>query len=386
MTRKIVNGIALVLSAFGAVLALLLTIEHYSSQVSLPCGLHRGCTDLLKSRFGQLGPLPTAALGVLMYGAILALTIAAMRSRASASGDGAGPDAAIARAERFEMIRAVLAACGFVVSWLLQYAALFVLLGFCPYCFTSAITITIIALVTVWHHFLVGRRITGEQKLLGGVCFFLLAMFGVLFWPVIAAQWHVVHDNTPRPVEILSQTLLPPGTHFLGEPTAKFTLVEFGDYECENCKLAVNTTNSILMQRPTQVRIAFRNLPLPMHPFAKLAARAAEAAGLQHKFWQMHDEIYAHQQDMGNGTYSEANLIGYAKSLNLNIPEFQRDINSQAVRERIQVDMQAAQQMGLDATPSFVLLGPHSTRPWTFAGTLQLAQAMDNPNLPMWKQ
>src|SRR5690606_40079899 len=87
------------------------------------------------------------------------------------------------------------------------------------------------------------------------------------------------------------------GYNTKGPSDAQVTLVEFADFQCPGCKATTGVLKAISQKYPTQVRIVYRHFPLPQHPLAQPAAAAAEAAGAQGKFWEMHDLIFANQED-----------------------------------------------------------------------------------------
>ena len=102
--------------------------------------------------------------------------------------------------------------------------------------------------------------------------------------------------------------------HTIGKPTATITLVEYGDYQCSHCAEAYPLIKKLLKEFNNQLLFVFRNFPLQeSHPEAMIAAEAAEAAGLQNKFWEMHDMIYEHQDEL-----SENNLQYFAEILFFN--------------------------------------------------------------------
>src|SRR5579862_6253226 len=125
-----------------------------------------------------------------------------------------------------------------------------------------------------------------------------------------------------------------PRDHTQGPATAPVTLLEYGDYECPYCGAAYRIIQQIQQQLGDQLRFVFRNFPLgTIHPSAELAAEAAEAAGAQEKFWDLHDTLYEHQQAL-----EEAHLVEYARSLNLDLPRFERDLMTHAFAGQVRED------------------------------------------------
>ena len=137
-----------------------------------------------------------------------------------------------------------------------------------------------------------------------------------------------------------------------GPSSAPVTVVMFTDFECPFCARAAATVADLEREYPTQVRIALRNRPLPMHEHAELAAKAALAAGAQGKLWEYHDALFAHQ-----GALDRAALDGYARTLGLDVARFDRDLESPEVEARIGADDAQATALHVEGTPTFFVNG-----------------------------
>src|SRR5215212_8388639 len=112
--------------------------------------------------------------------------------------------------------------------------------------------------------------------------------------------------------------------HIQGSPVAKVTLLEYGDYQCPYCLQAYPIMIDIQEHMGDLMRLVFRNFPLTtMHPNAEQAAEAAEAAGAQGKFWEMHDYLFEHQSRL-----DDVALLSYAADLGLNLNRFARDLQT----------------------------------------------------------
>jgi len=147
--------------------------------------------------------------------------------------------------------------------------------------------------------------------------------------------------------------------HALGDPKAPVTLEEFGDFECPPCGVLHPILKGIETEYgPTKVRIIFREFPLvPNHVHALAAARAAEAAGLQGRFWEMHDLIYEHQKDWHDAFDVRPIFEGYAKTIGLDVAQFARDNTSDLVERRIFLDGKRGHSLGVQGTPTVFLNG-----------------------------
>ena len=173
-----------------------------------------------------------------------------------------------------------------------------------------------------------------------------------------------LRDNRPA----AQQAVLPPGSDIVykvtlgsspvkGEPDAKVTIVEFSDFQCPFCARAIPTVKQVESRYGKDVRIAFKHNPLPMHPDAPYAARAAIAAGKQGKFWQMHDLLFdANSAGIPNGLKPEA-IDEMARRLRLDLDQFHRDIESQETKDQIEADQAQARALGATGTPYFYVNG-----------------------------
>jgi protein-disulfide isomerase len=151
--------------------------------------------------------------------------------------------------------------------------------------------------------------------------------------------------------------------HVEGNLTSKVTLVEYGDYECPACESFHTTLQSVQQKYNDSVKFQFRNLPLrSLHPNAIAGARAAEAADLQGKFWQMHDTLYAatNWQQWSTSSNPAPYFWQYAQTLGLNVSKFKTDFASSTTNDRINADLAAFAKTGKDqATPTFFLNGTY---------------------------
>jgi len=100
------------------------------------------------------------------------------------------------------------------------------------------------------------------------------------------------------------------------------------------------------------VRIVFKHMPLSFHKNAPAAHAAAEAAGMQGKFWEMHDEIFKNQRDLSPATFER-----YAGEIGLDVKQYKKDLDSKTLRDRIDGDLSQARQLGVTGTPAFFING-----------------------------
>lgn len=149
-----------------------------------------------------------------------------------------------------------------------------------------------------------------------------------------------------------------PSNHIVGPQTAKVTLTEYGDFQCPACKSYFPIVGQLKQEYADKIKFQFRHYPLvQIHPNAFLGSRAAEAAGKQNKFFEMHDLLYENQETWSAGTNPTPILESYAKELGLNVEQFKTDMNSPAVADTINADAKAAQALGATSTPTFAING-----------------------------
>ena len=141
--------------------------------------------------------------------------------------------------------------------------------------------------------------------------------------------------------------------HVFGPPAAPVTLLEYGDYECPFCGAAHPVVKRALQVMGGEARFAYRHFPLTqIHPHAQQAAEAAEAAGAQGRFWEMHDLLFAHQDRLG-----PSDLVGYAAALGLDLNRFVSELETAVHRRRVREDFLSGVRSGVNGTPTFFVNG-----------------------------
>jgi len=153
-----------------------------------------------------------------------------------------------------------------------------------------------------------------------------------------------------------SATLAAPITdedHTHGPANAAITLVQYGDYECPYTRLSRHSVPQLQREFGDSLRFVFRHFPLEgIHPHARAAATAAEAAGAQTDFWTMHEFLFEHQKAL-----QDADLKKYAGELGLDPQRFDRDRSSPGVEKRIDRDLTSGDRSGVQGTPTFYVNG-----------------------------
>jgi protein-disulfide isomerase len=142
-----------------------------------------------------------------------------------------------------------------------------------------------------------------------------------------------------------------------GNQNGPVTIVEYGDFQCPACQAYYPLVEQVFADSSTTVRFVFRHFPLPQHPDAIPAAKAAEAAGDQGKFWQMYALLYSQHTDWDSLSDPTSVFVGYAQKLGLNVSQFSSDMNSAAVAKKISDSVAAGTAAGIDYTPTFFING-----------------------------
>jgi protein-disulfide isomerase len=170
------------------------------------------------------------------------------------------------------------------------------------------------------------------------------------------------NPNSPAPVNANDTVVTgvagaePP--HILGPNSAPARLEEFGDFECPPCGLFHPVLVQMHKEFGDKLQITFREFPLaPAHQHAIAAASAAEAAGLQGKFWEMHDLLYENQKAWHEAFDVRPIFEGFAKQIGLDMNRYQNDLNGDQVAQRILNDGKRGHSMGVKGTPTVFLNG-----------------------------
>ena len=141
--------------------------------------------------------------------------------------------------------------------------------------------------------------------------------------------------------------------HIRGPAAAPVTLLEYGDYECPHCGRAFPVLEDIRLLMGGDLRLVFRHYPITLsHSHAQLAAEAAEAAGAQGRFWEMHAKLFINQDVL-----DRASLERYAIEIGLDLPRFRLELDTGMHRERVLSDIESGEESGVHWTPTFFING-----------------------------
>jgi protein-disulfide isomerase len=160
-----------------------------------------------------------------------------------------------------------------------------------------------------------------------------------------------------RPEKVYSQEdLLLENTAVLGTKDSKLVLIEFSDFQCPACKAYKPVVEQIMKEYGDRIVFGYRHFPLPQHTMAEKLAIASEAAGEQGKFWEAHAYFFENQSSIASDSPEKM-----AESLGLNIQKFQKDVNSDYLKDRVFKDKTDANRLGVNSTPTFFLNGKKLT-------------------------
>ena len=155
-------------------------------------------------------------------------------------------------------------------------------------------------------------------------------------------------------------TAEPIADHVYGNAEADVLMVEYGDFQCPGCGSLFPTLKTVKEAYKDQMAFVFRNFPLTsIHPNALAAATAAEAAGLQGKYYEMHDQLFQNQDSWSTAGAEERTtfFVTYAQQIGLNVDQFETDLSSEDIRQKIDRDRALAERQGANSTPTLLING-----------------------------
>ena len=194
-----------------------------------------------------------------------------------------------------------------------------------------------------------------------------LLIFAILIVIIGASVWYLGKTNKKYVQESTTVNTVNAADHTKGNTEAKNVFIEYSDFQCPACKGYEPTLQKLFSDTKENMLFVYRHFPLrSVHPNAQLAAQAAEAANLQGKFWEMHDLLFERQDEWAEKSNPRDIFVGYAKNLGLNEQQFQKDIDSSSVKEKIDADYNDAIRLNLQGTPTFYLNGKQPEQASTY--------------------
>ena len=180
-----------------------------------------------------------------------------------------------------------------------------------------------------------------------------LALYRAKTRPAPALAAATAATTTPTPADEKED----PSLHARGPRTAPVTLEIYGDFQCPPCALASQAIDELQKQYAGKLRVIFHQFPLAMHKHALEAAMAAEAAGLQSKFWEMHEMLYQYQPVWSTATNAGFFFEAYAGQIGLNVEQFRADRKSPELQARVMADGDTGTARGVKNTPTLFING-----------------------------
>jgi len=164
-------------------------------------------------------------------------------------------------------------------------------------------------------------------------------------------------DDGDQTASVINVVTVKQGDWMIGSTTAPVTLIEYSDFQCPACKLYDPILRKLIEDYGDKVSLIYRHFPLSQHQQAKPTAYAAEAAGRQGKFWEMHDIIFDKQNEWADRPSVNSKLENYAKGLGLNMEKFKADFSDSAIKTKVEADFKSGIEAEVNATPTFFLNG-----------------------------
>lgn len=192
-----------------------------------------------------------------------------------------------------------------------------------------------------------------ESKILAG-----LGIATVIL--IVVGSFFFTKPSTPKEVDTRpadASLLVRDGAYKLGNDDAPVRIVEFGDYQCPACAVADPVLKKVLADYEGKVQFVFRHFPLPMHANGQISSMAAEAAGTQGKYWEMHEKLYSRQADWAEEKNPMDVFVKFAQEIGLNVDDFKKAVESKSYQATIDSGMTDGNALGVNSTPTFYIQG-----------------------------
>ncbi len=199
---------------------------------------------------------------------------------------------------------------------------------------------------------------TTEGKFLSAVVLIIVALFAYYFYSGAPSS-----SNGETADIVISET-----DHVRGAKDGKVTLVEFGDFQCPACAAYEPIVKQVLADNKDILKLVYRHFPLTqIHKNALGAAIATEAAGVQGKFWEMHDILYDKQDEWGNALNARDYFLTYATTIGLDTRKFQESLSNESLEAKVLAEFREGVRLGVQGTPTFFLNGKKLNGPLDLA-------------------
>ncbi len=191
----------------------------------------------------------------------------------------------------------------------------------------------------------------------------LISIVVVTLILLVGAAFLFSNPQSTESTDAVTDTALLQGTkdHKIGSDSAKVTVVEFADFQCPACGAAYPIVKQVSEEYKDRVQFIYRHFPLPGHRYAMDAAKAAEAAGKQNKYFEMADLLYTNQAEWSEANNAKEIFEDYAESLQLDMAQFRTDRDANTATSYIQKDQNDGLALGVNSTPTFYIDGEKYT-------------------------
>lgn len=189
---------------------------------------------------------------------------------------------------------------------------------------------------------------TSEIKVLAGV--------GIVTLVLVIGAIFFLGGSSQAPTTADQKILIRNDSDKIATPSAKVTIVEFGDYQCPACGAAHPIVKRLLTDYKGKINFVFRNFSF-IGQESTWAAEAAECANEQGKFWDYHNYLYEHQSGENKGAFSKDNLKSFAKTLSLDTSTFNSCLDNDKYSQKVSQDVSDGQALGINLTPTFFING-----------------------------
>lgn len=197
-----------------------------------------------------------------------------------------------------------------------------------------------------------------ENKLVAGTIIAVVLLVGL--WGV----WKGLNGTAPAKVSNTVVDLKIDETDWQkGSASPSATLVEYSDFQCPACKAYQPLVKTLIEKHKDKVKLVYRHYPLAQHKHAQIAAYYAEAAGMQGKFFEMHDKLFAGQTDWEKLNNPEQTFQNYGKDLKLDVVKLKKDAASSAAKDSVSKDLASGTAAGVEGTPTFFINGKKISSP-----------------------
>lgn len=353
MSFLALNRVRLVLAILGLLDAGYLYLAHTGS-AHLVC-FDTGCAKVATSAYSRLWGVSIAGLGWWFY---LAIALASIFRSEKQGEVGRWWD------------RWVFLLCGFgfLFSLFLQGISIFKIGALCFWCVLSAINVAFLTVLS-WR---MGYRPLPLEPVPRGEALRLFG-WGLLAYLILGSLslgYAIIRSNQP----VDPHLLIRPSSHFKGPKEAPVIMVLFSDFECPVCADAKAPLEVVYRRFQGKLKFVYRHFPLKKHPHAELLAEAAEAAGAQGKFWEMHDLLFENQDKLTHLKEQELRqeLLKIAQKISLNVEQFKRDLETRRFLTVVEQDRKDGLALGVNATPTIFING----RRYTGEGNVEAISAV----------